>query len=654
MCGIGGLLDLRRRPLEHLPQKQRALIHLLKHRGPDGEGAWATEDRHLGLIHTRLSIIDLSDKAAQPMHAQNGAVITYNGEIYNYRELREELRGDWNFRSNGDTEVILAGYAKWGAEVIHKLRGMFSFALWDPAKNLLWCARDRFGIKPFYYTVQDGVFYFASEAKALLPFLPEIDTDHDSLNEYFALQNALGEHTLFKGVKRLQPAHDLAIRAGQIKPRRYWDVTYGVDEEHSGHYFHEELKRHLDDSVKLHLRSDVPVGSYLSGGIDSSLLAILASRHDQRNNQAFHGRFSSEGCDESAYAEVAAQAAGKELHRLSISEQDFPAHIERVIYHLDYPTAGPGAFPQYLVSRMAAKQVKVIIGGQGGDEIFGGYARYLIAYFEQCIKAAIEGTYKDGHFVVTAESIIPNLVALKEYKPLIKMFWADGVFDSLDLRYFRLIDRFSDLSGEIKTELFDRRKMMEDFLTVFNSVRRVRHESYFDSMTHYDFKTLLPALLHVEDRMSMAHGLESRVPFLDHPLVEFTAKIPADVKFKDGNLKLMLKKAYADVLPQKIINRQDKMGFTVPLVEWFNGPLKPYLMDTFSSRRAKERYYLNADRLLANLDTPGKFSRKLWGFLSLELWQQQFHDRAGYYKNLANFSAKHDARPDTLLLAASS
>ena len=281
-----------------------------------------------------------------------------------------------------------------------------------------------------------------------------------------------------------------------------------------------------------------------------------------------------------------------------------------------------------MVSQLAAKHVKVVLGGQGGDEVFGGYARYLLAYFEQCIKAAIDGNYRNGHYVVTIESIVPNLGLLREYKPLMAQFWGEGLFGDLDARYYRLIDRSADMNEEVDWSLLDKNQVFEDFRTIFNNPSNVRKEAYFDKMTHFDFKCLLPALLHVEDRMSMAHGLESRVPLLDHPLIEFAATVPADVKFQDGQMKHLIRLAFEDVLPEQLMQRRDKMGFPVPLKEWFSGELSGLLQDVFRSEAARTRQFMNSDKVLENVGTMGTFSRKIWGLLSLELWHQMFHDRA--------------------------
>ena len=600
---------------------------LIDHRGPDHADQWQGTGADVGFAHRRLSIIDLTAAANQPMRGANGTVIVHNGEVYNYLELQEALGARWPFTSRSDTEAILAAYDRYGADCVDHLRGMFAFAIWDGER--LFCARDRFGIKPFYYAVVGDLFVFASEVKALMPFLPTIETDADAFAEYVTFQYSLGEATLFAGVKRLLPGHTLTVENGAVTTRRYWDVVYEIDYDHPADYFKERLRELLDDSIAMHLRSDVPVGAYLSGGVDSSLVSALASRHDRDNNKAFHGMFSAfPGYDESFYADAAASAAGKQMFAVDITASDFINQIERVAYHLDYPVAGPGSFPQYMVSQLASEHVKVVLGGQGGDEIFGGYARYLLAYFEQCIRAAIEGTYKDGNFVVTAESIIPNLGVLQEYKPLMRHFWREGLFGALDERYFRLIDRSTDMGDEIDHAALDFERVSEAYSAIFNDVRNLRHESYFDSMTHFDFKCLLPALLHVEDRMSMAHGLESRVPFLDHPLIEFLATVPANVKFEGGQLKHLLKQAYQDEIPTEILNRRDKMGFPVPLNEWIGGELSDFVNDIFGSQAAHGRSFINVQAIRTKSGRVEKFSRKLWGLISLELWHRAYHDQA--------------------------
>jgi asparagine synthase (glutamine-hydrolysing) len=567
------------------------------------------------------------------MLSPSASVISYNGEIYNHKSLRAQLSAEWRFKSSSDTEVLLAGYQAKGARFLDELRGMFSFAIWDETAKTLFCARDRFGIKPFYYTVNDGILYFASEMKALLPFVDEIGTNLESLAEYLAFQYTLGDKTLFQDIYELPPAHYLEVTEGKLKIEKYWDVKFDVDFDKSETEFAAEIAAITARAVAENLAGDVEIGAYVSGGIDSSLVYLLANEADPNVSQTFHGRFTEyPGFDESEFARGVADCTGQTLNLLDITANDFESSISSVVYHLDTPVAGPGSFPQFMVSAFAAESVKVVLGGQGGDEIFGGYARYVIAYLEQCLAAAIDGTYNDGRFVVTLESVIPNLGILREYKPLIKSFWSSNLFGPLEQRYFDLLNRAGDISEFLSPGVIDTDRLYESFLSRFRAPESVAKEAYLDSMMHFDFKNLLPALLHVEDRMSMAHGLESRVPLLDHELVELMASVPADKKFAGGESKRMLKRTFSQVLPEKIRDRRDKMGFPVPLSEWANKELSPYLHDVFSSKKSKERDYLSEGRDITLLTREKSFSRKNWVLLSLELWHQRFHDASSSWK----------------------
>ncbi len=634
MCGIAGILNMSLTEQPELKHSLGAMNSLQKHRGPDGSASWQHPYNFIGLAHQRLSIIDLIT-GNQPMNVQSNW-ITYNGEIYNYVELRREL-GLENFKTSSDTEVILRAYQKWGPHCVNHLRGMFAFALWDEINQVLFCARDRFGIKPLYYTKVKNVFYFASEIKTLLPFIDRIETDLEGFQDYLTFQFCLGSKTLFKNIHTLLPGHTLQISKGGIKIQRYWEVYYEPDFKHTSDYFKEKLQSLLTESVHLHLRSDVLVGAQVSGGLDSGAVVSLASMASENSIKGFNGKFSAFGSeyDESYYAKLLADKKDFELLEIDITATDFIENISKVIYHLDHPVAGPGAFSQYMVSQLTARHCKVVLGGLGGDEVFGGYTRYLIAYFEQCIKGAIEGTMGSGNFVVTYESIIPNLTALRNYKPLLQKFWREGLFESMERRYFRLVNRASLLDEEINWNLLGKYSSFESFRRIFNS-SNVCQTSYFDLMTHFDFKTLLPALLHVEDRMSMAHGLESRVPLLDHPLVEFAATIPSDIKFKDGEMKYIFKQAIKPFLPQALNTRQDKMGFPTPVIEWFNGEVRDFVLDTFSSQQALHRELVNnqyvTKTVFNNKDKNSKFDRTIWGLLCLELWQQKFHDEEHMFK----------------------
>lgn len=628
MCGIFGFVSGQSVGSDGARLLARGM-DAIRHRGPDGDGTWLNARGNVGLAHVRLSIIDL-DTGAQPMGSPSGNCITYNGEIYNYLELRAEL-GAESFTTHSDTEVILRAYERWGADCVTKLRGMFAFAIWDAGRGELFVARDRFGIKPFYFVQTGDTFYFSSEVKGLLGFMPTRQINRTALNEYFSMQFCLGEKTLLDNVRQLAPAHCGYVKpGGEPKLRRYWEVFYNLDWDHTERYFTEELQRLLADSIDVHMRADVEVGAYISGGVDSSLIAAMArgTRTEDRF-QGFTGKFSlSEAFDESRYARAVARDHSMILHEVDITEDDFVDNIDKVIYHLDQPVAGPGSFPQFMVSKLASQHLKVVLGGQGGDEIFGGYARYLIAYFEQCIKAALDGTIHNGNFVVTYESIIPNLQTLRGYKPLIQEFFATELWEPRDRRYFRLINRANTFGNVLNPESFDPMAAFDEFSEIYWG-HNVGKESYFDSMTHFDFKTLLPALLQVEDRMSMAHGLESRVPFLDHRLVEFAATIPANVKFANGELKRLLRLAFSDRLPQEIRERKDKMGFPVPLQHWLKskGRAWEYICDVLRSEKARHRSYLarpiDVDNIVGNQSV---YSRNLWALLSLELWQRRFVD----------------------------
>lgn len=630
MCGIFGLISVRPKPRNEISDILDKGLSAIRHRGPDGNATWISSNECVGMAHARLAIIDLAT-GDQPMRSHDARyVIVYNGEIYNYLELREEL-GAASFRTNSDTEVILRAYEVWGAGCVSRLRGMFAFAIWDTVEERLFLARDRFGIKPLYWVHTSRGLFFASEIKALLHVLDRREVDPNALSDYFTFQFCLGDRTMLSGVSQFPAAHHATVPLGaNPEPVRYWEVQYEIDFSHTEQWFSRRLQELMHDSVRMHLRADVEVGSYLSGGLDSSLVASLA--REQRPGerfQTFNGRFL-EGAafDETRYAQAVADGNDMDLHVTDISEQDFVDNIAKIIWHMDQPNAGPGAFPQYIVSRKVSDHVKVVLGGQGGDEIFGGYARYLIAYFEQCIKGAIEGTLHNGKYVVSYESIIPNLVTLEQYKPMLAEFWSDGLFRERDERYLRLINRTNNFGDILAADVVDWESTKERFKKVFWG-SNVGPESYFDSMTHFDFKTLLPALLQVEDRMSMAHGVEARVPFLDHPLIEFAATIPADIKFASGQLKRLPRIVFGDKLPTEVLSRKDKMGFPVPLNLWLKrpGPARELIGDLLSSSEAQSRPYLrNGIPVDALLDTQGVYGRNIWALLSLELWYRQVVD----------------------------
>lgn len=632
MCGIFGIIKRSTGEFLETSKIVDEGLSAIRHRGPDGSGQWIDGSNQVGLGHVRLAILDVKS-GYQPMHSTcERYTIVYNGEVYNFLELREEL-GCQNFTTTCDTEVILKAYERWGADCVEKFRGMFAFAIWDDQEKSLFLGRDRFGIKPLYIFENKSGFYFSSELKGLLPFLEKLEVNKDVLSDYFICQLPLNDQTLLSGAKQLEPGHIAKYSiADGLKVERFWDIHYTINEKIEHKNIEEKIVELLHESVDIHLRSDVEVGSYISGGTDSSLVASLAklSKTD-KPMKGFNGRFL-EGLafDESRYARMVADANDIELFVTDITENDFIDNITKVIWHLDQPMAGPGSFSQYMVSQDVSKHVKVVLGGQGGDEIFGGYARYLISYLEKCIKASIEGNNELQSLPVEFKSIISNLGVLGDYKPMIKTFWSAGLFEDDASRYWRLINRAETAFPFLDQGVLDPEGSFSRFQKTYNA-ENVKGKHAFNSMLQFDSKILLSSLLQVEDRMSMAHGVEARVPLLDHELVEFVATLPEKIKFKDGNLKPLLKAVASKYLPAEVVNRKDKMGFPTPINHWIKDKpaVKEFVGDLFSSAKARGRPYLNngfsVDKLLLG---EGAYGRSFWGLLNLEIWHNHFVDKA--------------------------
>ena len=628
MCGIAGVVNRdRQRPVDR--DAVFAMMAALAHRGPDDEGAWF--DGAVGLGHKRLSIIDLTT-GRQPLTNEDETLwIIFNGEIYNYLELRRDLVRDHKFKTQSDTEVILHLYEELGERCVDRLNGMFSFAIWDVRQQRLFAARDRAGIKPFYWHLDGERFSFASEPKALLAArLVKPEMDPQGLEEYLTFQFCIGERTLFRNIRKLEPGHYLSYRPFRdAEPAivRYWDYNYEVDAHHTEEYFVEQLLLLLQDAVRLQLRSDVPVGAHLSGGIDSSTVVSLAAPAYSGAFHTFTGAFR-EGpeYDETKFARAVADHVGSVHHEVWPTAEDFADELPWLIYMMDEPAAGPGLFPQYHVSKLAAANVKVVLGGQGGDEIFGGYARYLVAYLEQCLKGVIYGTQDEGKYLVSWENIQPNLSLLRNYQPMLQSFWRDGLFEDMDRRYFRLVSRTENVEEIYTGDAWSAEspaRMLETFRQVFSNSST---KSYFNKMTNFDLKTLLPALLHVEDRTSMSVSLESRVPLLDHRIADLVTRMPPTTRFKGGDTKRVFRDAVKQLLPDAIFSRKDKMGFPVPLTEWFRGPLHPFVNDVLLSKRARSRGIYRVEGVEKLLTRERKFGRELWGLLCLELWFRAFLD----------------------------
>lgn len=629
MCGIVGIVTQSTDQKVAWPVLKE-MAESIRHRGPDDEGFFINSN--VGLANLRLSIIDVAG-GHQPIPNEDQSIwIVYNGEIYNYVELRNSLlsRGH-QFKTHSDTEVIVHLYEEEGEQCLEKLNGMYAFALWDARQQKLFCARDRFGIKPLYYYFDGNQFIFGSEIKALLQH-PSVKAspNWEAIKEYLVFQFCLGDHTFFQGVRKLLPGHYLTWipSRGAWHIQKYWDLQYTTDEKHSEEYFRDQLLLLLEDAVRLQLRSDVPLGAHLSGGLDSSIVVSLAASLLHTPLKTFSGGFR-EGpdYDETPYAKLVAQQNQTEHYEIFLTAQDFIEAMPKIIYFMDEPAAGPGVFPQYFVSKLARQHVKVVLGGQGGDEIFGGYARYLVAYLEQCLKGAIFNSQEEGRYAVTLRSIIPSLPLLQQYQTMLQQFWAKGLFDPMDRRYFRLIERSPHISELYSKELidsFDQEELFSKFQDIFNQAEA---PSYFNKMTYFDIKTLLPALLQVEDRTSMAVSLESRVPLLDHRIAELMATVPVTIKFKNGEGKYILKQTVRNIVPQKILTREDKKGFPVPLTKWYQHELREFVYEILFSHVAKSRGLYQIPNLERVIRSELQFGREIWGVLCLELWFREYIDQ---------------------------
>jgi asparagine synthase (glutamine-hydrolysing) len=611
MCGICGLFGTGR-PIAEGRRIVDGMMKSLAHRGPDGEGR--AEGRGIVLGHRRLSIIDV-EGGAQPMLSADGRfALTFNGEIYNYVELKRELVEEGvSFRTASDVEVLLELLIRRGEKALAQVNGMFAFAFCDLRSGEWMLARDPFGIKPLYLAEFGQEIGFASEIKAFLAH-PDFrrSLDHEALSEYLTFQFTLSERTLFAGVRKVEPGTYVKGRGVRIQSVvRYWDFDFESPLYASMEEGVSDLRAALDSSARFQIRSDVPIGVYLSGGLDSTAVAALARKATGRRIPAFHGRFD-EGAayDESAFAREAATALDLDLVVSTPGPRDFVDLMPGLVRAMDEPAAGPGLFPQFFVSRAAQKHVKVVLGGQGGDELFGGYARYLVAETGAVLQAAIQGPAARVDPGESASLSLAEMGAalpqLKGYEPLLQHFFAAGLFDPGSHRYFRLVDRRGPWRGVLEAEALGtdtEEAVFEKFRRVFD---RPGPRSLLERMLAFDSSTLLQALLHVEDRMSMAASIESRVPLLDVEVAKVAARIPGSMKLRHGRSKEVLREALTGAIPGRVAGRQDKMGFPVPLREWAaKGPVRDFLHDVLLSPRALNRGFFRKKMLEQLLEDPG-------------------------------------------------
>lgn len=549
MCGIAGIYQNNFGPVDELLLK--GMLHTLAHRGPDDSGIYV--HKNIGLGHRRLSIIDLSEAGHQPMHYKD-LVIIYNGEIYNYLEIREKLLelGDV-FVTRTDTEVILHAYEKWGKDCLRRFTGMWAFVILDKSKNILFCSRDRFGIKPFYYYKDTKVFAFASEIKALLVVHANACVNYECLIDY--LMVGITDHmedTFFQDIRQLLPGHlmMLDLGNGNVDIEKYFDLS----DSHQSHSSMEGYERHLRDSVRFHLRSDVPVGTCLSGGIDSSIVAALASSFNLENGNdhfsAITARSESPHNDETPFACQVVEHCKLDWYIASPAYEDFKNHIEECLRFQEEPVGGPSVFMQYCVMKTAKEAgLKVMLDGQGGDECLLGYERYYISYFWDLLKR--------GHWI---RLIREYVLAIRHSKTsFLRLAASIGYYSIFTLRKIVLKGRTNFLKDE--------------FMNYPDKILR-KITKYFFNLNKLQISEIkfqqLPQLLKYEDRNSMAHSIEARVPYVELNCIEAALSLPSAEKIREGYTKYPLRKLAERILPYSIAWRREKIGFEAPTQIWLN------------------------------------------------------------------------------------
>ncbi|MFN2405789.1 MAG: asparagine synthase (glutamine-hydrolyzing) [Pyrinomonadaceae bacterium] len=632
MCGINGIAFSSRAGRQVDANVLKRMRDVITHRGPDDEGIFI--DDRVGLGHRRLSIVDVA-AGHQPMSTADGSLyITYNGEIYNHADYRDELiaRGHI-YQTHCDTETILHLYAEHGADCVNYLRGMFAFAIWDRNKRELFIARDRLGVKPLYYVrTPDGSLYFASEIKSLLEaraVKPELN--YATFSDYLANHSTSGEDTLFVGVKRLLPGHTLTWNDGEIKIRKYWDVSFEKRTEpgRTDQDYIAEWSELFRKSVQLRLMADVPLGMFLSGGIDSSAIAAVMSTLVDEPIKTFSVAFAEREANELEYARLVARTFKTDHHEVVISPQQFWTRLPDLIWHEDEPLAHPSSVALYFVSELAAKHVKVVLTGEGSDELMAGYARYRktilnIAAAEQYHKFVPSGVRS------LVRKQFAGMTGSKLRLKLGRTFL--NLSPDIESIYF---DNFAVFSRSLQGQLLTREAVdritggIDPYAGVRELLGHTDAQSLLDRLLYADIKTYLHELLMKQDQMSMAASIESRVPFLDHKLVEFTSSLPERLKLRGWTTKYVLRQSMKGVLPAAILDRP-KMGFPVPLGKWFRGAYSPVLDEYVLGSRARERGIFNAEftRALVEQHQRGEanHSERLWSLVNLEMWFRRFID----------------------------
>lgn len=606
---------------------------VLRHRGPDDAGLYV--DGNVGLAHRRLSIVDVAS-GHQPMANEDGTLhITYNGEIYNHADFREELEARGHvYRTHCDTETIIHLYEEHGAACVDYLRGMFAFAIWDANRRELFIARDRLGVKPLYYThTADGSLYFASEIKSILAaraVLPELNDG--ALPDYLANHATSGEETLFNGIKRLLPGHTLLWRDGQIKIEKYWDVHFskedGDDEHRSDDDYVAEWLELFRAAVRLRLMADVPLGMFLSGGIDSSAIAAIMSGMVDEPIKTFSVAFREREANELEYARLVARSFKTDHHEIVVSPVEFFEALPALIWHEDEPIAHPSSIALNFVSRLAARHVKVVLTGEGSDELLAGYGRYRKTVYNLALGARYHKLTGRALRRAIERGVKTLPIKSKVRWKLERTFLC--VAPDIESIYF---DNFSVFSRSMQRNLLtpeakERAGLLDPYRAVTEYLNQTDARTLLDQLLYVDMKTYLQELLMKQDQMSMAASIESRVPFLDHKLVEYTARLPERMKLRGLTTKYILRRAMKGLLPQEIISRS-KMGFPVPVGAWFRGSFRHLIDEYVLGERAAARRIFDETfvrQLVARHMSGENHSERLWALLNFEMWMRQFVD----------------------------
>ena len=630
MCGINGIAFSSRSGRTVSPALLEAMRDVITHRGPDEAGIFI--DHNVGLGHRRLSIVDVAS-GQQPMTNEDSTLhIIYNGEVYNHADYRQSLEDNGHvYHTHCDTETILHLYEEHGTACVDYLRGMFAFAIWDQRKQELFIARDRLGVKPLYYVhTDDGSLYFGSEIKTVLEaraVKPELN--YAVLSDYLANHAPSGEETLFRGVKRLLPGHVLTWRDGEVNIRRYWDVDFSKDNEvrddktYIAQWF--ELFR---ESVRLRLMADVPLGMFLSGGIDSSAIAAVMSGMVNEPIKTFSVAFAEREANELEYARLVADAYKTNHHEIIVSPEQFFAALPQLVWHEDEPLAHPSSVALYFVSKLASEHVKVVLTGEGSDELLAGYGRYRRTIWNLSMGRKYNKLTPSIARNTIRKQIEHTLPQGRMRQKLMRTFLV--LSPELESIYF---DNFAVFPAPMQQHMFTRETNerihgIDPYVELRRLLERTKDLSLLDGLLYADIKTYLHELLMKQDQMSMAASIESRVPFLDHKLVEFTAKMPDTMKLRGATTKYVLRESMKGILPEKILSRS-KMGFPVPIGSWFRGPFKSVIDEYVLSERALSRNIFAPDfvRKIVSLHNAGEdHSERLWALLNFEMWLRRFFD----------------------------